>query len=226
MNKRARQRLIGVTVLVLIVVAALIFGASRGVGAGAYRKSVSEVLSDDALVGKQVQVQGPVVAGSWTPGAKPLSFEIRQMDDDNGPTLKVIWDGPVPSAFGDGTIAIVTGMVDDKKVVTAKTLITQCPSKYASATDALTVDALLKSELTGKPVAITGYVVNGSVKPAGSGARFVVGTMAAGGETIDIMWDGALPQGVTDGAKVVIKGSLTEQGTFEATEVALDEAQK
>lgn len=226
MNKRAKQRLIGVTVLVLIVVAALIFGASQGIGAGAYKKSVAEVLADPALVGKQVQVQGPVVAGSWSPGANPLTFEIRQMDDDNGPTLKVLWDGPVPSAFGDGTIAIVTGMVDENKLVTAKTLITQCPSKYASATDALTVDALLKSDLLGKPVAITGYVVTGSVKPAGSAARFVVGTMSSGGETIDIIWSGALPQGVEDGAKVVIQGSLTEAGTFEATEVALDEATK
>ncbi|MGB4593299.1 MAG: cytochrome c maturation protein CcmE [Coriobacteriia bacterium] len=226
MNKRAKQRLIGVTVLVLVVVAALIFGASQGIGAGAYKKSVAEVLSDEALVGKQVQVQGPVVAGSWSPGANPLTFEIRQMDDDNGPTLKVLWDGPVPSAFGDGTIAIVTGIVDENRLVTAKTLITQCPSKYASATDALTVDALLKSDLLGKPVAITGYVVNGSVKPAGSAARFVVGTMSSGGQTIDIVWSGALPQGVEDGAKVVIQGSLTEAGTFEATEVALDEAEK
>lgn len=226
MNKRARQRLMGVTVLVLIVVAALIFGASQGLGAGAYKKSVAEVLDDDALVGKQVQVQGPVVAGSWTPGSNPLTFSIRQMDDDNGPTLEVLWDGPVPSAFGDGTIAIVTGMVGEDKVVTAKTLITQCPSKYASATDALSVDALLKSDLLGKPVAMTGYVVNGSIQPAGSEARFVVGTLSTGGETIDIVWSGALPQGVEDGAKVVIQGSLTENGTFEATEVALDEAEK
>ncbi|MCE5203400.1 MAG: cytochrome c maturation protein CcmE [Coriobacteriales bacterium] len=225
MNKRARQRLIGVTVLVLVVVGAIIFGASQGVGAGAYKKSVAEVLQDDSLIGKQVQVQGPVVPGSWTPGSDPLTFSIRQMDDDNGPTLGVVWDGPVPSAFGDGTIAIVTGIVGEDKVVTAKTLITQCPSKYASATDALTVDALLKSDLMGKPVAITGYVVNGSIQPAGTDPRFVVGTMSSGGTTIDVTWDGALPQGFEEGVKVVIKGSLTSSGTYQATDVALEESQ-
>ncbi|MCX8007855.1 MAG: cytochrome c maturation protein CcmE, partial [Coriobacteriia bacterium] len=123
MNKRARQRLIGVTVLILVVVGALVlFVMTQG---GAYKKSVAEVVDDPSLVGQQVQVQGQVVSGSWTPNAKPLTFSIRQADDSNGPTLKVVWAGPIPSAFGDGTVAIVTGIVGEGGTVEAKQLITQ-----------------------------------------------------------------------------------------------------
>ena len=226
MNKRARQRLIGVTVIVLIIVGALIFGTSMTGAGGAYKKTIAEVRSDAALVGKQVQIDGPVVKGSWTPGASPFVFSIGDKNDPNVEGLKIIWDRPVPSAFGDGTIAIVTGIVNEDHSVTAKTLITQCPSKYASAKDALTVDALLKSTLGSATVKITGYVVNGTIKPSGTAERFSVGTLAAGGESVPVAFDGALPQGVTDGAKVVITGSLEDNGVFNATEVALDEAQK
>ncbi len=226
MNKRARQRLIGVTVIVLIVVGALVFGTTvTGLG-GAYKKSISDIRSDATLVGKQVQVEGPVVKGSWTPGASPFVFSIGDKTDPNLEGLKIVWDRPVPSAFGDGTTAIVTGIVNEDGSVTAKTLITQCPSKYASATDALSVDALLKSTLGAATVKITGYVVNGSIKPAGTAERFVVGTLAVGGESVPVAFDGALPQGVEDGAKVVITGSLEDNGVFNATDLALDEAQK
>lgn len=223
MNKRAKQRLIGVTVLILVVVGGLVlFVMTQG---GAYKKSVAEVVSDPSLVGKQVQVQGPVVSGSWTPDAKPLTFSIRQQDDPNGPTIKVVWGGPVPSAFGDGTVAIVTGIVGEGQTIEAKQLITQCPSKYASSKDALTVDMLLKSELAGKPVKITGYVVEGSVNPSGTQPRFLLGTTSKGGETVPVSWSGAMPQGATEGAKMVISGELIK-GMFVATDVAVDENEK
>ncbi len=226
MNKRARQRLIGVTVLIVIIIGAIIFGSSMTGAGGAYKKSIADVRSDKELVGKQVQVEGPVVKGSWTPGASPFVFSIGDKDDPNAEGLEILWDRPVPSAFGDGTTAIVTGIVNDDMSVTAKTLITQCPSKYASATDALTVDALLSSTLGAATVKITGYIVNGSIKPSGSAERFVVGTLAAGGESVPVLFDGALPQGVEDGAKVVVTGSLEDNGIFNATDLALDEAQK
>ncbi len=226
MNKRSKQRLIGVTILVLLVVAGLLYGASQGIGQGAYRASIAEIVESEEFVGKQVQVEGPVVPGSWTPGSKPLVFDIRPKDDPNGPTLTIVWDGSTPSAFGDGTTAIVTGMVNPDKTVQAKTLITQCPSKYASAKDALTVDAILASDLVGTPTKITGYVVDGTVAGSGSDVRFVLGTNSSGETTIGIMWADALPDGVTDGAKLVIEGTLTKDGRFEAREIALDEADR
>ncbi len=228
MNKRARQRLIGVTIMVLIVVAALIYGASTTAGGGAYKKSVSEVVGDTALIGKRVQVQGPVLKGSWKPGAKPFVFSIADETNPNAASLKVIWDRPVPSAFGDGTTAIVTGIVGDDGAVTASTLITQCPSKYASATGALSVTDVLKGNMKEAAATfhVTGYVVDGTIQPAGSTERFFIGMTAQGDERLAVAYDGALPQGMVDGSKVVISGSLDDNGVFLATDVSIDEAAK
>jgi len=227
-NKRARQRLIGVTIIVLIVVAALIFGASTTGAGGAYKKSVAEVAADKALVGKQVQVQGPVLKGSWKPGATPFIFSIGDETDPNAEGLKIIWDRPVPSAFGDGTTAIVTGIVGDDGSVTAKTLITQCPSKYASATGALSVADLLTGEMQNAEGTfhVTGYVVTGTIQSAGSAERFKIGMTESGEESVAVAYDGALPQGMVEGSKVVISGSLDDGGVFLATDVAIDEAEK
>lgn len=226
MNKRAKQRLIGVTALVVIVVAGLIFYTSQGSGAGAYKKTVAEVAADGTLVGQQVQVSGPVVAGSWTPGARPLVFEIKDQDSTDGTTLRVIWDGPVPSAFGDGTVAIVKGIVGDDRSLTAKSLITQCPSKYASATGALTVTELLGDAgvIEGNFVKLTGYVVGGSIQGAEAAERFTISNDAGSGDEVGIRFSGALPSGMEDGSKVVIGGKLGADGVFAAEEVSLDEA--
>lgn len=226
LNKRAKQRLIGVTIIVLVIVAGLIFLATQGEGAGASRKSVAEIVDNAELVGSQVQVEAPVVKGSWTPGTKPFVFDIQDKEDPNGPVMTVKWEGPVPSAFGDGVTAIVTGEVQEDNTLLARTLITQCPSKYASASDALSVDQLLESKLAGTTVKITGYVVNGTMQAAGAGERFFVGTNAKGEEKVGIAFDGAFPAGMEDGSKVVITGSLEDNGIFNASEVAIDEADK
>lgn len=225
-NKRAKQRLIGVTIIVLVIVAGLIFMATQGEGAGASRKTVAEITADAALVGESVQVEAPVVKGSWTPGTKPFMFDIQDKGDPNGPVMTVQWDGPVPSAFGDGVTAIVTGEVQAGGKLLARTLITQCPSKYASASDALAVDQLLKSDLVGTTVKITGYVVSGTMQAAGSGERFFVGTNTKGDEKVGIAFGGAFPAGMGDGSKVVVTGSLEDNGIFNASEVAIDEADK
>ena len=53
MNKRARQRLIGVTILIVVAITALIFLTRLG-GGTATPVSIDEALSDPSLVGKQV----------------------------------------------------------------------------------------------------------------------------------------------------------------------------
>jgi cytochrome c-type biogenesis protein CcmE len=225
-NKRARQRLIGVTIIVLLIVVGLIFMATQGEGAGASRKTVAEIVADASLIGTQVQVEAPVVKGSWTPGTKPFMFDIQDKSDPNGPVMTVQWDGPIPSAFGDGVTAIVTGEVQEGGKLLARTLITQCPSKYASASDALSVDQLLKSQLAGTTVKITGYIVNGTMQAAGGTERFFVGTNAKGDEKVGVAFGGAFPAGMDDGSKVVITGSLEDNGIFNASDVAIDEADK
>ncbi len=226
MNKRAKQRLLGVTALIIIAVGGLIFYTSQGSGAGAYKKTVAEVATDSTLVGQQVQVSGPVIAGTWIPGAKPLVFEIKDQDSTGDTTLRVIWDGPVPSAFGDGTVAIVKGIVGEDRSLTASSLITQCPSKYASATGALTVTDLLgkKAEVQDKFVKLTGYIVSGSIQGADASERFSISTESGSGDVVAVSFGGALPAGMEDGSKVVIGGKLGTDGVFAADEVSLDEA--
>jgi cytochrome c-type biogenesis protein CcmE len=90
------------------------------------------------------------------------------------------------------------------------------------------VDELLaqKAKQTGHPTEVTGYVVAGSVKAAGAPVRFVISGDPTGGATLPIHFEAGLPQGITDGAKVVIVGKLGADGSYAAASVALDSAAK
>ncbi len=62
---------------------------------------------------------------------------------------------------------------------------------------------------------------DGTLKPAGEGDRFVIVDESGAGE-IPVAFDGALSDEVTDGATVVLTGSLNDDGSFAATDVALE----
>lgn len=223
MNKRARTRLIGVTAIILIAVAA-IFLAGGGKSA-AYYKTVDDVATDSKLVGERVKVGGTVVNGSWDKKSNPMTFVIRDEEDktESGKTVKVVYNGPVPSTFGDGVVAIVTGDLTEDKTIQADDMITKCPSKYESAKGAMPVATIKKGQAL-ETVKITGYVKPGSIVPPGGALRFVIaGAEDGSGNSLDVKWDGALPEGMTDGTEVVLTGELHADGTFTAAEVALPE---
>ena len=225
MNKRARNRLIGVTAIILIVIAAVFFGSTWGKGGPAYYKTVTEVAnSQGKLVGTNVTVGGPVVPGSWDKKTHPMRFAISDDKDPNSKaTLKVVYNGAVPNTFGDGVVAIVDGTLKADGTIEATTLQTKCPEKKASGTSAITVGALLeaKSRLGGLPVQVTGAVVPGSLVPPGSDVRFSVQGEEQSA-TLKVKFDGAPPAGFADGAKVVLGGSLdASTGVFDATSVSL-----
>lgn len=229
MNKRARVRLIGVTAAILIAVAAMVY--YTGGKQGAYEGDLAAVAADASLVGKQVKVGGTVVAGSWDKKANPMRFVIRGENDSagTGPTLKVIYTGTVPSTFGDGVVAIVTGTLGSDGTITAPDMITKCPSKYESATGATPIADLISGGATmeGKPVRTTGYIKPGSIAAVGAaGDRFIVAQNADGsGQNVGVTFSGVLPDGMKDGSQVVMGGAL-EQGKFVATSVALEQSQK
>lgn len=228
MNKRAKQRLIGVTILIFVAVGALILFSDFS-GGTATKTSVAQALTQDDLVGTQVEVSGKVVAGSWSSGATPFVFEIEDGEDPDSGRLRVVWNEVVPGSFGDGTTATVTGVLEDDGSINAKYLVTKCPSKYESATGALTVnDALARAgELSGVTLKVTGFVVDGSIAAPGATPRFrIADDAAAGDNALDVAWGGGLPDEFTDGVKVVITGSLEEGNVFQCTEVALDQAAK
>jgi cytochrome c-type biogenesis protein CcmE len=222
LNKRARTRLIGVTAIILIAVAA-IFLAS-GNQSAAYYRTVQETAEDQALVGERVKVGGSVVTGSWDRKSNPMTFAIRDEADieGEGPTVTVVYNGSVPSTFGDGVVAIVTGELDNTKTIAADEMITKCPSKYESATGAMPLADLVSSgeSMVGKTVKVAALVKAGSVAGPGGASRFVA-TDAAGGVEVPVVWEGALPEGMTDGSEVILSGAIEADGNFVATDVAL-----
>lgn len=227
MNKRAKQRLIGVTILIFVAVGALILFSDFS-GGTATKTSVAQALTEADLIGTQVEVSGEVVAGSWVSGATPFVFEIEDGDDPDAGRLRVVWNEVVPGSFGDGTTATITGVLEEGGSIEAKYLVTKCPSKYESATGALTVNDALsrRGELAGVTLKITGFVVDGSIAGAGTTPRFQIADDAAGANALDVAWGGGLSDEFVDGAKVVITGSLEADGVFQCTEVALDQAAK
>lgn len=225
MNSRARNRLIGVTGIILIVIAAIFFGSNRN--SGAYYATVAQIAKDPGLVGKQVSVGGPVVQGSWNKKTRPMTFSIVDTTTASGapvgPQLKVVYDGQIPETFGDGITAIVDGQLGKDGVVTATTLTTKCPTKDESSRGAMTVDALEKNakQIVGVPLGVTGFVVPGSLVGAdASGPRFYIQTKD-GKVKAAVVFSGATPAGFKDGVQLVVNGVVDASGTITATSVAL-----
>jgi cytochrome c-type biogenesis protein CcmE len=223
-NTRAKRRLIAVTVVILAAILTMVMLTATD--QGAVYTSVAKVASDSSLVGKKVKVGGTVVAGSWDKKSNPMRFTIRSESDTagTGPTLKVVYSGTVPSTFGDGVVAIVTGTLARGGVVNATEMITKCPSKYQSATNAMPVADLVGAgeSLVGKPIQATGYVKPGSIAAASAANRFIVAEKADGsGASVAVTFSGALPKGMVDAVKVVIAGEVDQEGQFIATSVAL-----
>ncbi len=223
MNKRARNRLIGVTAIIIIAVAAIIYGTQLSGGGGAYTRVPSQVVSDKKLIGQRVQVTGPVVAGSWDKRSNPMVFSISDSTTSTAATLKVVYYGGVPSTFFDGTPALVTGTVEKDGSLKAQTLVTKCPTKYESATRIPGVASILAESPTAKPhpSEVAALVRAGSIKPQGSFTTFELVDSATASAVLVVKTDQALPAGFKDGAKVVVRGVRQPDGTYTATSVAI-----
>ncbi|GAB4276643.1 MAG: hypothetical protein Kow0056_07290 [Coriobacteriia bacterium] len=219
MNKRARQRLIGVTVILFAIIAAVVVGTMKGgPGAGAYVATVEEVLADDSLVGERVEVTGSIVEGSWERGARPMEFDIRNEDGDaDSPTIHVVYDGTVPATFGDGTSAKVTGTYVEKGVIESTEMVVKCPSKYESEVGALTVEQALEDADK------IGYAKIAGVVASMESDGFVLASETNGDVTLKVRLETALPENVQEGTFVVVEGSFdgdvfVAQGVAESAE--------
>lgn len=218
MNKRARNRLIGVTAIILIVAAVLLVTLLPS--GGSYEQKVADVAGDAKLVGTRVKVTGAVVSGSWDKKTNPMVFKIREQGSTTGPEVKVVYNGSAPNTFGSDTIAILTGTVSEKGVIEANEMLTKCPSKYETKSDAATVKALLMAP-PDTPIRVTGFLKPGTLKDASSAERFVLASSAEGtGESVPVSFSGTMPAGTEDGVELVVFGKL-ESGTFVATDVSV-----
>ena len=218
MNKRARNRLIGVTAIILILAAVVLVTVLPSGAASS--SAVKDIATNSALVGTRVKVTGVVVSGSWDKKTNPMVFKIRAEGSTSGPEVQVIYDGSAPNTFGNDTAAILTGTVDKLGVVKANDMLTRCPSKYQTKSDAATVAAVLASP-PDSPIRVTGFLKAGTLKDASAADRFTLAAAADGtGASVPVAFAGSMPAGTKDGVEVVVFGKL-ETGVFVATEVAL-----
>ena len=226
MNKRARNRLIGIAIIIILGLVALF--ATLTTRNSSFNMTVAEA-ADPSNIGERVKVSGVVVNGSWDKRTNPMRFEIRDENDTDGtgPTITVVYTGAtVPSTFGDGVTAIVTGVMEDGAIIKSSEMITKCPSKYETATDAYSVAQLLQraEAMVEVPVKVAGYVKDGKVNPSGSAVRFVLVDEQGGVAELNIAFEGALPNEVeSPDTKVVLTGEMNSNGAFDAVSVALEE---
>jgi cytochrome c-type biogenesis protein CcmE len=218
MNKRARNRLIGVTAIILILAAVLLVTLLPS--GSSYTQTVKAIATDSKLVGTRVKVTGTVVPGSWDKKTNPMVFKIRDEGTTAGAEATVTYNGSAPNTFGSGTVAILTGTVDKLGAITANEMLTKCPSKYQTTSDSATVADLLSSP-SGTPMRVSGYLKPSSLKDASAATRFVLATTASGtGKSVPVAFTGAMPSGTKDGVQIVVFGKLTN-GTFVASDVSL-----
>lgn len=218
MNKRARNRLIGVTAIILILAAVVLVTVLPSGAANS--SAVKDIASNSALVGTRVKVTGVVVAGSWDKKTNPMVFKIRAEGSTSGPEVQVIYDGSAPNTFGNDTVAILTGTVDKVGVIKANDMLTRCPSKYQTKSDAATVADALKAPAD-SPIRVAGFLKAGTLKDASATERFTMAQNADGtGATMPVAFAGTMPAGTKDGVELVVFGKI-DKGIFTATEVAI-----
>lgn len=220
MNAKMKKRMIavsGVIVIVLILVLAFVGGNTA-----ATTMSIAEA-AENPQAGQKVQVSGNVVQDSFSTSNDVLTFKIYDPEGDPATQLEVRYDGAASSTFGNDVTAICTGKINDAGVLECSELVTKCPSKYENADSALTVEQLLGygESVYGNVVKVTGSVGAGSLKAAGQGDRFIL-VDAETGDSMPVVFEGALSDGIADGSAVVLTGSLGADGKFAATDVALE----
>jgi len=221
MNKKMKKRLgvvSGVVVIVLILTLAIVGGNTA-----AKTASVAEAASGN-LGDQKVQVSGNVVDNSFTTEGNVLTFSMYDPEGDPSTHLVVRYDGSASATFGNDVTAICTGRIGADGVLVATEMVTKCPSKYENADSALGVVQLLGygDEVVGTVVKVSGPVKAGTLVAAGQGDRFVIADAADASAELPVLYSGALSEEVADGAIVVLTGSMTADGKFAATDVALE----
>lgn len=215
-----KQRFIVVGGIVLIVVLGMLafFGANTAV-----KVMTVEEAAQPAAVGQRVEVTGNVVNNSFDIDGDILTFAIADADD---PTtdLRVSYDRGVSATFGNGVTAICTGTIQDDGVLKCSELVTKCPSKYETATDALSVGRLLGygEQIVDKTVKVQGAIASGSLTDATADIRFQLVDSESAKDAVPVKYQGALSEEVVEGANVVLLGAYNADGKFTATEVALE----
>ena len=129
-RKRKIRLVVALSTAVLLAVALIYTSFSASTEA----KEPSQLLS--AAPGTSYEMTGRVVSGSIQQQGSGIAFEVKDRDG-SGRALPVSYTGTVPDPFRGGREIILTGEVKDGTFVgEPDTLITKCPSKFTTQSDA------------------------------------------------------------------------------------------
>ena len=221
MSARAKRRMAVVTGIIVIVVILVL--AIVGGNTAARTVSIAEALEihDDS----KIQVTGNVVENSFDIDGNVLTFKIYdpEADPNASAPLDISYDGGVSATFGNDVTAICTGKKNTDGILSCTELVTKCPSKYENAEGSLSVGELLGygESVLGKPVKVSGSIKAGTLAGVDAPYRFVISGEQAQDE-LRIVYEGALSAETAEGSTVVLTGSLSSDGSFTATSVALE----
>jgi cytochrome c-type biogenesis protein CcmE len=129
-RKRKIRLVLALSTAVLLAVALIYTSFSASTEA----KEPSQLIG--ATPGTSYEMTGRVVKGSIRREDGGITFRVRDRDG-GGKSLPVTYDGTVPDPFRGGREIILTGSVENGTFVgEPDTLITKCPSKFTTKSDA------------------------------------------------------------------------------------------
>jgi cytochrome c-type biogenesis protein CcmE len=130
-DRKRKIRLVSALSVAVLLAVALIY---TSFSAATEAKQPSELLN--AAPGTSVEMNGRVVKGSIHEQGNGIVFDV--VDRDGGSqALPVTYTGTVPDPFRGGREIVLTGEVQDGTFVgEPDTLITKCPSKFTTKSDA------------------------------------------------------------------------------------------
>ncbi|HEU5063324.1 MAG TPA: cytochrome c maturation protein CcmE [Solirubrobacterales bacterium] len=129
-RKRKIRLVVALSTAVLLAVALIYTSFSASTEA----KEPSQLLN--AAPGTSYEMTGRVVKGSVRRGGDGITFRVVDRDG-SGKSLPVSYDGTVPDPFRGGREIILTGAIENGTFVgEPDTLITKCPSKFTTKSDA------------------------------------------------------------------------------------------
>jgi cytochrome c-type biogenesis protein CcmE len=130
-QRKRKIRLVAALSVAVLLAVALIY---TSFSASSPTKEPSELLN--AAPGTSYEMSGKVVPGTVEQKGNGIVFEVRDRDG-TGQALPVTYTGTVPDPFRGGREIILTGSVASGTFVgEPDTLITKCPSKFTTESDA------------------------------------------------------------------------------------------
>jgi cytochrome c-type biogenesis protein CcmE len=124
MKDPRRQRRLWYAIGGVLVVAFLAYGATS------FKSNLTPYVSFEEAMRRQSKVQ---VAGSLVPQSTHYAEDVERLvfgiEDDDGRTMKVLYDGVKPGNFEEATQIVAIGNYRDD-AFHADQLLVKCPSKY------------------------------------------------------------------------------------------------